>query len=393
MLLSNLRIQERDEASRNFYSRLQNPFEPTAHAESNVAAALQHYSEIGESLRGAPDLEELANELIAKRDKAEPHGYFFLIDAPSGTGKTQLPFALKGAYQLNVCHLLLRSGGPTQAIYKTLQSHSELFLQALELDLEILQFADLDSLNLRSSLYTLHTVAFLFRILRPNDQPESSTLSALGDFIASSDKQQLPIFVLDEVLPPLNDFLQRNNDSRAVRILRLARNILRSVGLVVVLMGTNSSAANCIQFATVSRTDEEAQVWCRVIKRLPKQSEDSLGRLGATEIIRTLLQSYQSLSFFLEKQFKTCLPWFVELIVDQIKIDLEQEEQRESAAQFMEKVFQKVSQTVLQRKSLICSDWRGIRGQLCMYPRVCNIQRKRCQRRQEQTNGIELSRW
>jgi hypothetical protein len=99
-----------------------------------LTAALQHYRKIGRRLQGAEDLQNFVTELATKRNQAEPHGCFFLIDAPSGTGKTQLPFALKEA-ELNVCHLLMsRWGGPTQVIYKTLQSHSELFLQALDLD-------------------------------------------------------------------------------------------------------------------------------------------------------------------------------------------------------------------------------------------------------------------
>ncbi len=61
---------------------------------------------------------------------------FFVIDAPSGSGKTQLPFALRDK-ELKIVHLVMvnmvesNSSKPLQPIYRHLVPQSEAFQKAL----------------------------------------------------------------------------------------------------------------------------------------------------------------------------------------------------------------------------------------------------------------------
>jgi hypothetical protein len=179
------------------------------------------------------------------------------LDAPSGSGKTQLPFAL-GAGGLTIHHLICK-----QLIYQVLGDPSLTFMKALEKDFENVFQPMAEKGEPRSvlHLFVVLRTGFMYsdgfvrsshtygRYYSPSSSSASAntpgyyTVQALKNYVdelKKDSKTRLPIIFLDEVT---------SDDAVGKAILRHARNILRSVGLVVVMMSTNSGACKLIRYA------------------------------------------------------------------------------------------------------------------------------------------------
>jgi hypothetical protein len=177
------------------------------------------------------------------------------------------------------------------------------------------------------------------------------SVSHLAEYVRNFEhKDQLPIFFLDEVLPP---FDHRQGGVRpASSELRLARNLLRAVGLVPVLMGTNSSAANFISAAPNSRGCPDKIIWCKLVTLLPLPNEGSLEAIGAQRVINTLrdLPKLASICPFLTQQFQSCTPWFIELFVRVVDQHQDLLTQVMSATVFLDRVLCGMANEVFKGK-------------------------------------------
>lgn len=60
------------------------------------------------------------------------------------------------------------------------------------------------------------------------------------------------------------------------------RNLFRALGVCLVIMGTNSTAANLVRSSRNSRDDVE-KVWCHLLTQLPKSSKYGLQSLFKSE--------------------------------------------------------------------------------------------------------------
>jgi hypothetical protein len=289
-------------------------------------------------------------DIVKTRNAAQRGLHFYLVDGPSGIGKTQLPFAFR-AVGIPLFHLLMRVDSVRpQEVYQPLAISSNIFCDALANDVRR-HFGDtklLDAEKLLANRFELDTVGVIFALLGvPFDHIKSWHVLSLAQFVERfKHKEQLPIFFLDEVLP---HFDHREGGSRPVSSeLRLARNLLRAVGLVPVLMGTNSSAANFISAASSSRGGE-AHPWCKLVTRLPSPNEESLEVIGATRVINTLhdLPSLSSIAPFLFQQFSSCTPWFIELFV---KVVQEFLNLALSATEFLDRVLCEMAKRVFEGK-------------------------------------------
>ena len=241
--------------------------------------------------------------------------------------------------------------GRSQDIYKPLATSSSCFTNALSFDVQRhfgnTSFLEMDTLLVNSA--ELRTVGVIFAFLGVEFSAKTVwTVECLAQHVREfANKDQLPIFFLDEVLP---HFDHREGGTRPVSSeLRLARNLLRAVGLVTVLMGTNSSAANFITAASNSRYGE-AHFWCRLVTRLPPPNAESLKAIGAEGVIKTLrgLSNLSSIGPFLVQQFKSCTPWFIELfvkVVNQFPAFLVL-----SATEFLDRVLCEMASKVFQAK-------------------------------------------
>jgi hypothetical protein len=218
-------------------------------------------------------------------------------------------------------HHLLRTvnSADAQEIYKHLQSSSLLFANALARDVGR-YFGNTSLLSmpqLLANLCELETVCVIFALLGLEfDHNSPGTVSYLAQYVLNFEhKDQLPIFFLDEALPPFDH--RQGGDRLASSELRLARNLLRAVGLVPFLMGTNSSAANFISAAPNSRGGQDKTIWCKLVTLLPLPKKDSLRAIGAQRVINILLDlpNLASICPFLAQQFRSCTPWFIQLFV------------------------------------------------------------------------------
>lgn len=330
------------------------------------------YKKVARILARSEWTRRLYEELTTLRNKAVPHQYFYLVDGPSGIGKTQLPFTME-AKGLVVCHLLLTLSQTLQNIYQPLREVSCQFQIALNSDLVILNPSQRDDPQLSSdALYAfptpLHTVAFIFASLGVRlDQVRKFTVRALSRYVQSMTQEHRPVYFLDEVLPLHTR--QKLQDSDINR-LRLARNLLRAVGLVVVLMGTNSSAANFADLAIHSRTSLAALTtpWCKVITRLSPATLDSLAPLGVKEKLISLdiVDPTGNCRLFFNSQFRTCIPWFVEIFVQAISALEPVRRYTGNVSKFMDKLLCAMSTTIFQSKDKLRS-MNGLRGQYNMH--------------------------
>jgi hypothetical protein len=325
-----------------------------------------------------------------------------LIDAPSGIGKTQLPFTFQ-ATGVPIRHLLMTVDLPQlQTIYAPLTSISTIFTNALRSDVAQLNGA-LDGLETNQLLanfsFEFQTVGVIFALLKVEyDKCPSWKVSNLADYVrATQDKQLLPIFVLDEVLPHYD---HGNGSRQGSSELRLARNLLRAVGLVAVLMGTNSCAANFISVASGSRGGANGP-WCKLITRLPPSTDESLRELGAQSVIDTL-RGYHNLASicpFLVQQFRSCTPWFIELFVEavaEIKVENLLFNARTSAVDFLDNVLCRMAKKVYSRKGAHRSQ-SFLRAQFCYHleplrkPRSIGQSLPDCSPEEKKVSGADTS--
>jgi hypothetical protein len=291
---------------------------------------------------------------------------FVVILTPSGSGKTQLPFALE-AKGRPVHHLVLNETGCNkQVIYKAMEDISKTFRMALESDIDILNhrfqkrnvkiqdsmaFTCISILNRKIEL---QIVSVIFTMLGANYHshllPKSMseyTVDALKQHVALMKQvlgpAQLPIFFLDEV----------NTDcDRRKAGLRLARNILRSVGLVAVILTTDSGACCLIGYSGSGRFDAEPLLWCKVITRLPKLTPTTAALIGLDVALHTIDKWYGSFVAFIKTHCFTCLPYFMHMLTDVLnKLTGRGEGEtdvlpRLTTAAFMDRVFLEMNKTI-----------------------------------------------
>jgi hypothetical protein len=329
--------------------------------------AFKHYTAIGGSLSDHEIIMKLRQELRVLRDKAIPHHFFYLVDGPSGIGKTQLPFALSaGVDGVKICHLLMTRGetSSNQKIYNCFSKKSTIFQNCLMKDLQRIQKDGLGSEILEVFDLHLWTVAFVFAVFGKEINPcTDCRVPALRGLVENMKPEDRSIFFLDEVLTHLHTGGTITSQSDEARSLQLARNVLRSVGLVVVLMGTNSCAANFVALSQNSRG--YAGVWCKLITELPRSTEKSLRSLGALDLLALLRRKveFRPLVEFLRNQFVSCLPWFVENFVTSIQTILNPLEL--SAVDLLDLLFHHIATIVYRDKYRIRTS--GLRPQFCMH--------------------------
>ncbi len=238
---------------------------------------------------------------------------YVVIVAPSGSGKTQFPFALR-AKGRNVHHMVISNeitNDRMQRIYKFLAGPSIPFKSALKWDWDTLMrshapFDVLSCISLQQSSLHLYTVQFLFDLLSNGRIVGTTcTISDLKRYVRTlCDASQQPIICLDEAI---------DTSEKEKSYLRLACNILRSVGIVTIMMGTNSSACNLIGDSVISRgRSRENHLWCKLITRLPKLSETTIPFTSLQEALgRIEGVGHDQFVTFVKQHMYTCLPYFM----------------------------------------------------------------------------------
>lgn len=278
---------------------------------AEIEKELLLYKTVATQLSKGSDARGIAQTIRKYRDDG-PSGVFVVVEAPSGSGKSQLPFVI-AAMGIPVVHAIVSLS--TQTIYQALEPQSVLIRLALEhdkfkWDTEPGQSDACNLTSLRESNDELALVRVIFHWLGVPDEglaaSTSYTMPTLLSYLRRNPEVSIPVLFLDEVMAI----------EGGPQALRYARNVFRAAGLVVVLMGTDSTPANLVGATTmVSRRKDTPCEWCHVITRLPHCSKKSLSALGWTKheqlassrrFLVSLGGCHQQLSTYIESVLLTC---------------------------------------------------------------------------------------
>eukprot|EP01033_Poteriospumella_lacustris_P008728 gene8728-6276_t len=232
---------------------------------AEIEKELLLYQTVATQLSKGSDARGIAQTICKYRDEG-PSGVFLVVEAPSGSGKSQLPFVM-AAMGIPVVHAIVSE--PWQTIYQALEPPSVLIRHAVEYDkfkwdTKPGQSDACNLMSLRESDDELALVRVIFHWL---GVPE-------GGLAPPSTSYTMPT-LLSYLLMAIQGGPQA---------LRYARNVFRAAGLLVVLMGTDSTATTLVDATPmVARRKDTPCEWCHVITRLPHCSKKSLSALGWTK--------------------------------------------------------------------------------------------------------------
>ena len=198
--------------------------------ENNV---FKQYQELGVALQNHNIIVKLRNEMI-EDNQTSSQGispvHYYVIDAPSGTGKSLLSFSMHESGALKVVHLVLNAGElNAQAIYQSLEPLSIFFRQALAIDKNVMvqEVENLSCAKLMQSLTKYALVAFIMKVLAIKNNGKVMTVNelrlAINAMRSKKKSQNIPVFFIDEAVK-LKDELGNMSDADS-KTLRYFRNI------------------------------------------------------------------------------------------------------------------------------------------------------------------------
>lgn len=285
-----------------------------------VPEELALFRNVAAGLSADVSARDIADIICQYRDNAQS-GVFLVVEAPSGSGKSQLPFTI-AELEIPTVHVVLSSFdiiSKTQTIYQALLRPSLCIQSALNHD----RFKWSDSAScgvtaLRMCEEQLAVVRVIFYLLEdPADvvnDTTSYTIETLVRYVKSKTAASLPVFFLDEAMA-----IEGGDHA-----LRYLRNVFRAAGLLVVLMGTNSTAAILVgRTPMASRGTDKLCQWCYVITRLPTCTTDSLAALGWTTTVQQDFSnrgpSWHALVNAVNSSQSTSNPWFLRTVIEAMR--------------------------------------------------------------------------
>ena len=136
----------------------------------------------------------------------------------------------------------------------------------------------------------------------------------------------------------------------------------------MVLMGTNSKAANFTHLFSYSRqpTSGGLYLWCRIITDLPTATKDSLQCFRVNPQLNTLSKNHEALANFLKSQCFRCTPWFVQLLSESLENILNKGTDEDDDIQIMDQIFKHMADSVKAAKER-SSGSSFIFGQIAMH--------------------------
>ena len=294
--------------------------------------------------------------------KTESIPPFVVIDAPSGSGKTQFGFVLD-SLGFRVLHFTLHpaSGDQDQLIYLSMATTSRNIQRAISADLRGLSTDELSVHLLLNQQKPLRLVQYLFWSLfdEPDRRWDRCTASELS--VTVSESARVPVVVVDEVGN------QRDSSGKIVEndaiCLRYIRNLCRACRIPCIFMGTNSNAMNMVQAARGSRTSDPV-LWCKLITRLPRcpESREALNLADAEATLRQ--HGHVALATFLNETSMNANPLFLSMVVDAI-LSLPEEQWQQSTGEVLDALLATTSTKLLHRKPQLMSSL-GLRGQIAL---------------------------
>ena len=243
--------------------------------EGELSGTYNHYQNIGQALETNEMVRHVATELrffVGENERSKGVRPFLFVEDSSGTGKTQLAFALRSALSKNGIRTLYLICSPigdsSQLIYRVFTNISHAFQECIRRDL-----AEISSVNELSctalSAKSLYTFGFIYQQMdiNPPTFVKYEQRSASEVWSKLDNCQNYPVVILDE-FPTI--------EGGNCNTLRLLRNSIRALKFGLLLMGTNSTAANLIDSNEQSR-DVERYLWYSLYYRLPEVDINVIG--------------------------------------------------------------------------------------------------------------------
>lgn len=218
----------------------------------------------------------ITSEIFPGRtDSSDPP--FLFLEGSSGSGKTQMGFTIKAKIgQIRqVYYFLFEPPGPSaQQIYLNFAEISRLFTKCCSADKDVYSTEATSPTCGSLSNQQLYVYGFLYELLNEGASKSSvRIISKTGKDVlklmrAKRIHQNRPVFILDECIVTTEEHLKK---------LRFVRNCFRSLGLGLVMLGTDSSAAKLPSTIGGSSRTDTPRVWCHVIGKFPVSRVSLLG--------------------------------------------------------------------------------------------------------------------
>lgn len=235
---------------------------------------------------------------------------FVLISNSSGTGKTQLAFAIEAAVKdpQNFFYLVsVYDEYGCQFIYDAFKGPTQLFIECIVRDCRIIREEGLhykDPFSVSSIRWIkLYTFGFIGELLSKGYTYQSKVQIRRTYYkeIIEKLKGKSPIVFIDE-------FRVRNLRIDKVK-LKILRNIFRAVNIRLILSGTNSSAVELTPDFPISniRTDLSSDyVWCYFFTKLPQVLTSTLPLSLGSPLLAALVSNSRPLfGVFVEDELKS----------------------------------------------------------------------------------------
>jgi hypothetical protein len=278
-------------------STLDLPLKADLQLNPQFKSSYDSYSRTADMLCDENAVRMLAEDLMKLRDWDQLHPPFVFLESSSGRGKTQMAFSLKAFFKkyhpdIKVLYLLCQpTKSNSQAIYRTFESVTNAFLQCAEADLqkacqESNYMDKLQGIFLRNSALSLFGFfEYMFQELKgefPFQKISNRNVIERkrgGDLVDRLKESFVPpVVILDEFLPwNLRETASQEAKDRLKARMILLRGVFRCLGCAVMVMGTNSKAANLKHSSSISRSSGEVPTWCLIRSNFPKPIFFNLG--------------------------------------------------------------------------------------------------------------------
>jgi hypothetical protein len=221
---------------------------------------------------------------------------FIFLEGSSGSGKSQMAFAIEAnlSSERDIYYLLFNTpGSSAQMIYLNFTNISTLFSACYEADKSM---NSIDALSPNCNLLfvqSLYVYGLIYKLLSeglgsnyvkvcPKTGQDVREL-----LIQKKMEHRRPVFILDECIVITDE---------TVKKVRFVRNCFRSLGMGLVMLGTDSRAAKLPSHIGNSSRSEIPKPWCFVFGRLPEVDLSLIGLpLDAPAWLKALLQNSRPL--------------------------------------------------------------------------------------------------
>ena len=265
-------------------------------------ASLARYQRIANSLQNHPTVIQVCEKLIEiTADYSDYECPFVFLEGSSGTGKTQMAFniiAKFGSIRNSFYFLFSPPGRMAQDIYKNFEKITQLFKTCYERDAR--HYSDGYSPSCSTLVNEgLFVYGFIYVLLCGESTSDFVIERKIGKEVlkmidSKYSKSSTPIVIIDECVAL---------DETSWNKVRFIRNCFRSLGIGLVLLGTDSRAANLVCY--LSR-GEQAKPWCYLFGEYPSSAVELFDLpISTPEWLKSLLAHSRPLfSYFLALEVK-----------------------------------------------------------------------------------------